>query len=750
MNKLLYQIGGFILLSCNLLLAQDIINPYQDYSSNFPTGPFSPLTYNANSGFSFGLASQALAKPGFTGEYQIFVDNNTIGFESRYLWKNMSGNSNAFTFKIESASFPFTPECAFLSGGCGSGISQSDPYYSERKLYMPPIPFNLTTQMWGGLSKETYSPGIFEPIAPYSDYSTQTLVSHSYLEDASIPIMLQYWNAINRTVLPHTILKHTLYIHCNSSIYSSVADSIVWFYDNTRGMMRYYPFCPANSKTQYSNSSIYDIVFTPNLIHLTDCPSTNNGICDPPNNYLINNQHFYSLNQQNYFTNYNTINYFPYLEITDLCGSGIPSLNNFFGHSSGLNEHPAPNILISAPARLNHGEFIAGYSFTNYNSPIIRLPGIMHEYFIDKGFPDLDLNWINPLEKTIFNPSGVSVGPKQPSTNQVNLIFPRNYTFKTILGVYPSVQEVNDANITSNGGPYADLRDVPVPVFASDGHNGDPNYPDLRNFDDPNPISWYDDNWGNYIIEDHGEITVEECVKLFDANFYPKTGGTLLFTNYPACVVPETSPNIRIKIEPNGGAILRNYANIQNLDYTDVIQDYELKYIAINEINAGNYVSSGNDYTIEANNTDVKFEAGQTIRLEPGFTAKEGCKFVATCKPITYSTKICNTPAQPSSSNRLSLTNNSNASSITSRFEKVGDNSISISPNPTTGLFVIEAQSIKGEFTYEVSDIYGRKVLSNTCILANTNIDLSEQPQGMYIVSLSAHGKQWAKKIIKE
>lgn len=731
--KIILFLALFFSISC---MSQDIINPYEDYSfstiSNFPENKI----VNSISGYHY-TPFFSNVNTLYDGEYEIIIDKLDLN------WFNYA--SNAKSYKIETVSFPFTMDCAYFPLGCSGNTLARD-------LYMPNTVFNLITKKWGDLSLETPFPGLL-----YSSWHNGI----SYNETGQSLISAAFNNGattVGRSQLPHTILKQTLYIHCGGDPFvKDYVDSISWYYDNTRGRMRYYPFFNDNTHNSSSGSNVvHDVLFYPEFIYL----KTTNGGQDHP----------YNFNQQNALLNYNALNYFPYNEIEAQSFCSIsqaqkpiydpnnPAAFTFPAHNCIF---PASNMLFSAPLRNFNGTFLAGYEYINDPSgpgtdrAEVNLSqiGIIHNYFIDKGYPDIDLNWINPSEKIIFNPSDVAIGPRIGSSNLVNLIFPSGYSFKTILGVYPSVEEVIAANNDpENGGPFSDLRDVPVPVYAKYFYDlsalqNDPNYPDLRTFDDPNTT--VNEEFGNYTIKNHGKITVEECVKIFDANFYIEEGGTLVFNNFPTVLFP-SQRSFAIPSGLGGGAILKNYSNIQNLQRTKVIQDYELKYIALNEINAGNYVSSGNDYTIEANNTDVKFEAGQTIRLEPGFTAKEGCKFVATCKPITYSTKICNTPAQPSSSNRFSQTNNSNSSSATASFDKVGENSINLSPNPTTGIFALQVQNINGEFTYEVSDIYGRKVLSNNSKLANTNIDLSEQPHGMYIVSLSANGNQWAKKIIKE
>jgi len=66
-----------------------------------------------------------------------------------------------------------------------------------------------------------------------------------------------------------------------------------------------------------------------------------------------------------------------------------------------------------------------------------------------------------------------------------------------------------------------------------------------------------------------------------------------------------------------------------------------------------------------------------------------------------------------------------------------------IFPNPTTGLITIETENIE---KIEISDIHGRQVYTG---ISNT-INLSQQPQGIYIIKVTTDKQTIAKKIIKQ
>ena len=63
-----------------------------------------------------------------------------------------------------------------------------------------------------------------------ADNYPEALISTSYHIAQAITLA-----GADRKYLPHTAIKHTVYIHCTSSYTSDIMDSIVWVYDNTRG-----------------------------------------------------------------------------------------------------------------------------------------------------------------------------------------------------------------------------------------------------------------------------------------------------------------------------------------------------------------------------------------------------------------------------------------------------------------------------------------------------------------------------------
>ena len=70
-------------------------------------------------------------------------------------------------------------------------------------------------------------------------------------------------------------------------------------------------------------------------------------------------------------------------------------------------------------------------------------------------------------------------------------------------------------------------------------------------------------------------------------------------------------------------------------------------------------------------------------------------------------------------------------------------NEISIYPNPTTGLVTIKAEEVKN---IEVINIKGKQVYTGT----ETQINLSSQPKGMYIIKVITNKQSITRKLMKE
>ena len=69
-------------------------------------------------------------------------------------------------------------------------------------------------------------------------------------------------------------------------------------------------------------------------------------------------------------------------------------------------------------------------------------------------------------------------------------------------------------------------------------------------------------------------------------------------------------------------------------------------------------------------------------------------------------------------------------------------------PNPTTGIFTVTGENLN---QIEVIDVLGQRITSLTANSDLTTIDLSGQPAGVYLVTVTDHdGKQCVKKVVRQ
>ncbi len=213
------------------------------------------------------------------------------------------------------------------------------------------------------------------------------LVSSNFNSVDPPPLSSSAW----RYNLPHSVIKSSIYVHCNTDP-SIVIDTIEWVYDNTRGRMRFYPFIDNNLNN--ASPTHYDVMFVPEIISKFE-----------------DDHSYYETNNANWIDG-GTIDYFPFNlnYITNFCNSannnyfpGAPSadLFKFYDNSTSsyiLHYGKAPGYsLLNVPLRNFTAQTFAGYYKLTPNQIQIpaNLKGIQQNYYVDKGYPDLDLTLIN-------------------------------------------------------------------------------------------------------------------------------------------------------------------------------------------------------------------------------------------------------------------------------------------------------------------------------------------------------------------
>lgn len=431
-------------------------NTYDTYSNNCQYPAVDVLS---------GTNLAASPTGGYSGEYQIFLNEHP--------WRTSPTlNTNTISYKIEVVSFPFTTNCF----SCQSSNPSPD-----RKLIMPDInfPYNQIEKAW--VRNTSVLPPPIEPTNElklrrefYGKYAA--FIAYQADENIHFSTLISYTvtrpgdeSHGYREFYPHSVLKHTFYMHCGNQITDPIIDSFSFVLDHTRGLMRKYPFKATNSP--FSAAPEHDITIFPKWLNASEASFLNT-------------------------TNYYTIPY------------GMSTCNNHFGTSYIWDENnfirPQPNTLLQVFLANAGGSFSAGQFDEN-----TFMPGIPHQYIIDRS---IDLTILNPSEKIIYNPSEVDIDLNQPFNTtpaSKTLIFPNGYTFKTVQGTYPSLTQIAAADPDNL---YYDKRNVPLTNLSCD---------------DVGPTN--DGIFSYYRVKNGSTLIIEPCVSIYDTKIIVESGGTLLY-----------------------------------------------------------------------------------------------------------------------------------------------------------------------------------------------------------------------------
>ncbi len=732
----------FCFSSC-LIFSQDVVNPYQINAGIFATPNPNPYSMSQSPwNFTYDLIFpdvtniRSTTADYYKGEYEICIrkhfwwDLFNLGVTTQY----------SLSYKYEIVSYPFTVDCAFING-CAA------PVTTTRELRMPNPSYtyssinNNTESFWNytGSNNNLFNimtTDVFEngysggPLAGASTHMANSLVSGMFVQSATF--------SQSRRVWPHTVIKHTVNLHCGGTPTSSnILDAFSWYYDNTRGQMRWYPFASANIPN--GTQAIFDEIFIPEIIF-------NQGV--DTQGGLFEHSYDETITPTDIIMPLGTINYFKYMDFqsqfNNVCSSILlPSSTDLLRNANGTFFNfpfATPYTVLSSPLRHEYGYYFAGYS--DITGVVSAMSGMKQNYFLDQ---NINLTIINPTDHTIYNPSEVTITAN-------NLVFPSGYTFKTIRGVYPTEAAVLADDIAENGGIYADKREVPVKTDLTSERAADASIPTAVNYPYLFASRYYVNDAVNPVA--NATLTIEPCVRLFDCTFDVNEGGSLIFESYPGILGKEdhssNHTNTRYKIRTLGGAVLRNYAPVQYLQNGKIVQTIPLHYKATDVINAGKAVTHAQptpfdtddpqgDYSVEAG-ANVTLQAGNTIRLTDGFSVKAGATFHA------YTGSIAQQGGCPvwgsGGGTRLAGKNTkANQQVLTS---------ITATPNPNSGHVSLMQNSLPIIASrLHITDAYGRTVYEKEDYNSATDaIDLSHQPSGLYMARCTVNGKAEMVKVV--
>jgi hypothetical protein len=146
------------------------------------------------------------------------------------------------------------------------------------------------------------------------------------------------------------------------------------------------------------------------------------------------------------------------------------------------------------------------------------------------------------------------------------------------------------------------------------------------------------------------------------------------------------------------------------------------------------------DHYIESTthlNTNEKliFDAGDYVKLKPGFRSDYGSDFIAYidgCGGRQF--KIANPTQKPTV------------------ISEVKENSLEVNiyPNPNSGDFRVDLSALDGNtvFRVEVFNMVGVLVSSQEVNTSYASIDISDRPEGVYLVRITSNGKSIVKKVV--
>lgn len=521
------------------LFGQDLFNSYSDLTGqDYSTANWPPWYI----GGSFN-SSQGIFSTSYQGEYVLYA-NDLPWIASKLSGQAVNIDLTQFllTYQVELVSFPFMPIEAFSYGHADGSTTRvlgvaDDGNFIQGANYWE---FGQSTVLGKKMHNKT-------PVLAFEHFG------NDYISDQSAALTLVstiYETPTNggfdiqRIVIPHSILKHTISLHCGTNPTDQVISSFTFYIDLTRGIMREYPFISPNQTP--TNATSHDITIKPKLF--TQLPYTydydvlcNYGVAELNETCTDGTPNWKG----------DLINYTPFsvADPVNICnlipsGSEVSSLSDIsYDQNANTFNLPIPNntVLYAYGPRNITAENQAGYDYNGIYLEKIEPNPIVHQYVIDNS---VNLTNINFDEKVIYNPSEVTVTAS-------NLHFPTNYTFKTIRAFYPYLNDVVNENTAKNGGPYV-TNDPFDPNYLTNLNVTTDLFKDFHNVD---PV--YLDNDHScasiYHLANGSKITVEPCVRIFDATFEVNTGSEIVFENWSTNQI-----NVeRYKLLQNGGTITR-------------------------------------------------------------------------------------------------------------------------------------------------------------------------------------------------
>ena len=416
------------------------------------------------------------------------------------------------------------------------------------------------------------------PLTRTGDLHGQELGSSSYAVDINQPLTLVS-NSFTANApaspgtefLPHTILRHTLYIHATDQPNSRKIDSIAFILDHTRGGMRRYPFRDTNYDGT-STAGSHDVAIRMEVIL-------------PDSTHAAGN----ALNTLNYFPG--EVDFTPMINEFDEVFCNVPSPPcTETSLEPAFYARPSAYSYLRIRLQMQEGcQLPAGFQEDPVNPDLlIQTQGILHHYFVEE---NLDLTRINPSERIIYNPSQVYIEAD-------SLVFPSGYTFQTVRGLYPTEAEVDTSS-------WCEPEGVPAPyVFVST---------------DLEP--------SQYILRSGSHVYAQPCVFLYDMTVRVDTGAVFSFYpegtygNYTLIANGGTIDSLTYSGLCNNCRCVQEYTVSNNFNVTDnTTVNYDATVNGLIRVKPGN--------VLNIRNCTVRFSDSERVGKRSGIIVEPGGKLL--------------------------------------------------------------------------------------------------------------------------
>gem|GEM_PF-1451301 len=514
--------------------AQNDLNLYQDF-----TGDSASLFDDVGANCSAAL----------DGEYQWYWDERPASipfwFTDTLPWSGLYRS-----WRIEAVSFPFVTDKPRTLAA--DSVTRLLTAVFDTLNYPLTRTGNLNGQQLG--PPASYAVDINEPL---------TLASNSFTSNAPASFGTKF--------LPHTILRHTLYIHATDHPNSRKVDSIAFIVDLTRGGMRRYPFRDVNFEGS-GGAGVHDVAIRMEVILPDSLEAAGN-----------------ALNTLNYFPG--SVDFTPLTDEFEDVYCNIPSPHCDYSSNEPVDyARPSDYSYLRIRLQMQEGcRLPAGFQEDTVDPDLlIKTQGILHHYFVEE---NLDLTKINSTERKIYNPSQVYIEAD-------SLVFPSGYTFQTVRGVYATEAEVDTSSWCEPEGVPAQSVIVPTDLELS-----------------------------QYILRSGSRVFVQPCVYLYDLvirvdsgavfSFYPE--GT--YGNYMLVNNGGTIDSLSYNGLCNNCRCVQEYTVANNYNVTDnTTVNYDATVNGLIRVKPGN--------VLNIRNCTVRFSDSDRVGKRSGIVVEPGGKLL--------------------------------------------------------------------------------------------------------------------------